>query len=94
MYYILDQRLRGSKDIRGESNLMKIEANVKRSVTRTVKDEKKKGSTPEEAKVQAETNALALVEKYGFETLTEHMSKHIDETLAKVYGLKSSTPRR
>lgn len=86
---ILSQRISaGFPGLSGEAALRKIEVNVRRSATRTIKNEKAKGSTWEAAKAEAETNAMALADKVGFERLTPRMSKDIDKTVATVYGLK------
>lgn len=87
---ILDQCFgRGFPGVSGEGALRKVEANVKRSVTRVVQDKQKQGRAFEHAKQAAIAQALIVIDRYQLRELTETMSKHIDKTVAKVYGVKN-----
>lgn len=78
----------GAPDFDGIAILNKIEGDVKRSATRVVRDEKKRASKPEAARIAAEISALAVAERNGLTALTDTMLRHIEHVVAKEYGQK------
>jgi hypothetical protein len=78
----------GAPDFSGEDILRTIEANVKRSVSAVVRDKKKQGRGPQEAKTAARARARIVIDKYHLNDLTESMLKHVDETVATAYAEK------
>src|ERR1035438_10193372 len=95
---IITERLRviftesGTPDFDGKAILCKIEANVKRSVSRVVADRKKQGRGPEEARTGAIDKARVVADHYCLGDLTDAVLRHVDQTLEKVYGTKKQSP--
>jgi hypothetical protein len=86
---ILRQRLAGKfPAMTAEEMLRKIEADVKKSVTRVVADRKKQGRNSEDAKTAAAARTHHVISKYHLNELTKNMRDFIGQTVDEVYELK------
>jgi hypothetical protein len=86
---ILAQRFAGTfPALTGEEMLRKIEADVKRSVTRVVADRKRRNCTTAITKQDAIDGAYVVIAKYHLNELTKNMREFIDETIDEVYVLR------
>jgi hypothetical protein len=89
---ILSERFStGFPGLTGEEALRKIEANVRRSVSRVVADKKKQGRGREEARIAAIDKAHIVADRYGLSDLTDGILKHVDQTVKKAYGTKTQS---
>jgi hypothetical protein len=88
------EQLCGTPEKSSEQVMREIEANIKRSVTRIIRDRQRQGRSPETARQAAIDRAAIVADRQFLPAVPASIAQYIDAKLKAAYGRRPQGTRR